>query len=75
MMGHQDCPVPAVLSCPCSGGTRLPTSPPSGGFPSPGLEVAMDRGTRYRSNPDVIDMVGIGMVLLTLALWLSFIFI
>lgn len=35
----------------------------------------MDRGTRYRSNPDVIDMVGIGMVVLTLALWLSFIFI
>ncbi|GBR38394.1 hypothetical protein AA11826_1816 [Komagataeibacter oboediens DSM 11826] len=53
----------------------LPTWHPSGGsFPS-GLEVTMVRETRYRSNPDMIDMIGIGMVLLTLALWLSFIFI
>jgi len=35
----------------------------------------MVRETRYRSNPDTIDMIGIGMVLLTVALWLSFIFI
>lgn len=35
----------------------------------------MVRETRYRSNPAMIDMIGIGMVLLTLALWLSFIFI
>lgn len=35
----------------------------------------MNMGTRYRTNPGVMDLVGIGMVLLTLALWLSFIFI
>ena len=69
-------PLPAcAIPPPFRVGMGLPTSLPSDGFIPPGLEVTMARESRYRSNPDVIDMIGLGMVVLTLALWLSFIFI
>lgn len=35
----------------------------------------MAMGTQYRAKPDMMSWVGAGIVLLTLVLWLSFIFI
>ncbi|AXY23530.1 hypothetical protein CD178_02784 [Komagataeibacter saccharivorans] len=35
----------------------------------------MVMGTGYRSNPNIMTILGIGVLLLTLALWLSLIFI
>lgn len=67
-------PAPGPMAGPFSTRPAMPTSALSAEY-SPEVEVAMAMGTQYRAKPDMMSWVGAGIVLLTLVLWLSFIFI